>query len=87
MGEVLQEPVRRLRHPAMDRRVPVLSRLRYHRGDVRRRAQGQLVARRGALYCRHLDRRVLLLPGGQIFAYHGLVQEHGPATGCCHARW
>lgn len=44
------------------------------------------MARRGARRGRHSHGRVLVLPGGQVVAYHGLVQEHGAATGCGVAR-
>lgn len=39
------------------------------------------MAGRGVGRGRHPDWCVLVLPGGEVVAYHGLVQEHGATAG------
>lgn len=79
MGQVLQEPVRRFRPPAMDRRDSLLHRVLDSGLDQRGPERRQSLPGHRPCGGRHSHGYILVLPGEQVEQNYGVVQEHGAA--------
>lgn len=79
MGQVLQEPVRWFRPPAVDRRNPLLHRVLDPGLDQRGPKRRQSLPGHRPCGGRDSHGYILVLPGEQVEQDHGVVQEHGAA--------
>ncbi len=87
VGQILEEPLRRLRHAPLGGRRALLPRLRHPGELLRRGPKRQPLPGHRPRHRRHRHRHLQLLPGGEEQQDHGLLQEHDPPVRHCRSKW